>query len=72
LKNLEVGKVKASWKYLEANNKMKGIVQLKNPKTGKYIKIDRRKGQIIDHKQTCGPYKDIPIVKEVKVLEVRP
>ena len=45
---------------------MKDIVQLRNPKTGKYIKIDKRKGQIIGHKQTCGPYKDIPIVKKKK------
>jgi len=33
------------------------IVQLKNPKTGKYIKIDKRKGLIIGQKQTCGHIK---------------
>ena len=37
------------------------IVQLKNPKTGNYIKIDRTEGKIVAHKQSSGPYKEIPI-----------
>lgn len=37
----------------------KDLVQVKNPKTGKYIKIDRSKGQVLAHKVTSGPYKNI-------------
>ena len=39
------------------------IVQLKNPRTNKYIKINRSKGLIISHKKTFGAYKNIPIFK---------
>jgi len=38
------------------------IVQVKNPETDKYIKIDRVKGKILERKKTYGPYKGIPIV----------
>jgi len=38
------------------------IVQIKNPKSGKYVKIDRSKGKIISYKKTKGPYKNILIV----------
>jgi hypothetical protein len=37
------------------------IVQLKNPKTGRYVKVDRDAGMIIGYKKTEGPYKNIPI-----------
>lgn len=37
------------------------IVQIKNPKTGRYVKIDRTAGKIIAHKATTGPYKGIPV-----------
>ena len=41
------------------------LVQVKNPMTGYYIKIDRTTGMIISHKQSKGPYKNIQIkVKE--------
>ncbi|MEE9574221.1 MAG: hypothetical protein V3W20_14295 [Candidatus Neomarinimicrobiota bacterium] len=39
------------------------IVQLKNPRTGRYIKVDRGKGRILSHKQSDGKYKNIPIYK---------
>jgi hypothetical protein len=42
--------------------KKKEIVQIKNPKTGRYVKIDRAAGRIIDHKKTQGPYRNIPEV----------
>jgi len=42
------------------------LVQLKNPKTGRYVKIDRAKGRIIGHKKTAGPYKGIPFGKRRK------
>jgi hypothetical protein len=40
------------------------IIQIRNPRSGYYIKIDRSKGKIISHKKTEGAYKNIPIVKK--------
>lgn len=40
------------------------IVQVKNPKSGRYVKIDRGAGRILDHKKTEGPYKNIPIARK--------
>jgi len=42
----------------------KDIVQIKNPKSGHYVKIDRNVGRIINHKSTKGPYKNIPIIRK--------
>lgn len=44
--------------------KKKDVVQVKNPKTGHYVKIDRTEGRIIDHKKSEGPYKDVPIARK--------
>ena len=38
---------------------IKERVQIKNPVTGRYVKIDTRTGRIIAHKKTSGPYKGI-------------
>lgn len=38
------------------------IVQIRNPRSGRYIKIDRTVGDIVFHKQSEGQYKNIPIV----------
>lgn len=43
--------------------KKKGVVQVKNPRTGHYVKIDRTAGRILDHKKSDGPYKDVPIAR---------
>lgn len=40
------------------------IVQVKNPRTRRYVKIDRTIGKIIGHKKTPGPYKGIPIARK--------
>ena len=40
-------------------SKKSDLVQTKNPRTGKYIKIDRTVGQIVSEKSTKGPYKGI-------------
>lgn len=40
------------------------VVQVKNPKTGKYVKVDRENGKIIAHKKTQGPYKGIAVVRK--------
>ncbi|HXU43928.1 MAG TPA: hypothetical protein VN783_00265 [Thermoanaerobaculia bacterium] len=42
------------------------IVQVKNPKSGHYVKIDRIEGKIVDHKKSEGPYKNIPIARKHK------
>lgn len=38
---------------------VKNRIQIKNPVTGRYVKIDTRTGRIIDHKKSKGPYKGI-------------
>lgn len=38
------------------------FVQVKNPRTLRYVKIDRSGGKIIGHKKDCKPYKGIPII----------
>ncbi len=40
------------------------IVQVKNPKTGHYVKIDRSAGRILDQKKSEGPYKGIPFARK--------
>lgn len=46
---------------------MKGnVVQIRNPKTGKYLKIDRGKGLIIGYKKTKGPFKGVTIINNKK------
>ena len=42
------------------------FVQLYNPRSGHYVKIDRQEGGIISHKKTAGPYKNIPIIEKRK------
>lgn len=44
--------------------KKKDIVQVKNPKSGHYVKIDRSAGKILDHKKSLGPYKGIPVARK--------
>jgi len=46
--------------------KKKDVVQVKNPKSGHYVKIDRSVGRIIAHKRSDGPYKDVPIARKSK------
>lgn len=46
--------------------KKKDVVQTKNPKTGRYVKIDRSAGKIVDHKKTTGPYKGVPVARKKK------
>ncbi len=45
-------------------SKKKQIVQTKNPRTGKYVKIDRGKGKIVTTKKSDGPYKGVPIIRK--------
>jgi len=45
----------------KAMTKKRDLVQLRNPKTGLYVKIDRTIGAILSHKKSLGPYKGVPI-----------
>lgn len=42
------------------------VVQVKNPKTDRYVKIDRTQGRIVGYKLTPGPYKSVPVVRKSK------
>ena len=44
--------------------KKREIVQTKNPKTNRYVKIDRSAGKIIAHKKSGGPYKNVPVARK--------
>ena len=37
------------------------LSQLKNPRTGRFVMIDRESGTIIHHKKSTGAYKGVPI-----------
>lgn len=39
------------------------LVQIRNPRTGRYVKVDRAAGLILAHKQSDGPYKGVPIAE---------
>ena len=49
---------------MSKNHKKRDVVQVKNPKTNRYVKIDRDKGQILSHKKSEGPYKNVPIARK--------
>ena len=40
---------------------MKDLVQIKNPKIDRWVKIDKATGTIVSHKKSKGPYKGIKI-----------
>ena len=42
------------------------IVQVKNPRTDRYVKIDRTVGLIVSHKKSEGPHKGIPVARKQK------
>lgn len=46
--------------------KKKDVVQVKNPKTGRYVKIDRSAGKIVSSKKSSGPYKNVPVARKKK------
>jgi len=45
------------------SGKLKGAVskriQVLNPVTKRYVKIDTERGRIVDHKRSPGPYKNV-------------
>ena len=44
--------------------KKRDVVQTKNPKTNRYVKIDRSAGKIVAHKKSEGPYKNVPVARK--------
>jgi len=42
------------------------VVQVKNPRTGRYVKIDRSAGRIIASKKSEGKYANIPVAQKRK------
>lgn len=40
------------------------LIQIKNPRTKRYILIDKDGGRIVETKTTPGPYSKVPIVKK--------
>ena len=42
------------------------IVQVKNPKTGHYVKINPSLGKIVSHKKSDRPHKGIPVARSQK------
>jgi hypothetical protein len=39
------------------------LTQVRNPRSGHFVKIDTATGRIISHKKTSGAYKGVPITK---------
>jgi hypothetical protein len=48
------------------STKKSDVVQVKNPRTNKYVKIDRSAGRIVSQKKTSGPYKGVPVARKKK------
>jgi len=38
-------------------------VQVKNPVSGRWVKLDTKSGRIVDTKKSAGPYKGVPTKK---------
>ena len=51
---------------MTAKKQTRDVVQVKNPRSGHYVKIDRAAGKIISHKKSDGPYKKVPIARRRK------
>ncbi|MCJ2092192.1 hypothetical protein MKK67_06735 [Methylobacterium sp. J-072] len=45
---------------------VKSRVQLKNPISGKYVKLDSNTGRILSEKSTAGPFKGIRDITKKK------
>ncbi len=46
--------------------KKSDVVQVRNPRTERYVKIDRSAGKIVSHKRSSGPYKNVPVARKKK------
>ena len=59
----QVTAMKTKW---SSSSSKPDVVQIKNPKSGHYVKIDRTAGRIVSHKKSEGPYKNVPIARKQK------
>ena len=46
--------------------RQRDVVQVKNSRSGRYVKIDRSAGMIVSVKKSPGPYKGVPIARAKK------
>ena len=51
---------------VKSSDHKKDVVQVRNPRTGHYVKIDREAGKIIANKISSGPFKGVPIARRRK------
>jgi hypothetical protein len=51
---------------------MTHFVQLLNPKSKYYVKVDRKLGRIVGYKKDGKPYKNVPIVYPEAKKELAP
>lgn len=51
---------------INASGDFHRFVQLLNPRSGKYVKIDRLKGVVVSTKRTYGPYKGVLIIDRLE------
>ena len=51
---------------MATKDKKRDIVQVKNPRSGHYVKIDRAAGRILAHKKSEGKYANIPVARKRK------
>ena len=50
----------------KTSSRTRDVVQVKNPRSGHYVKIDRGAGKIVSHKKSPGPYKGVPVARKKK------
>ena len=43
---------------------MPDLVQIKNPKTGRYVLVDRDEGRIVESREEPGPYPGVPVARK--------
>ena len=42
------------------------IVQIRNPRTNRYVAINREFGTILEHREEPGPYPGIPVARKTR------
>ncbi len=45
---------------------VKDRVQLQNPVTKRWVKLDTKTGRVVDHKKSEGPYKGVLLYEDVR------
>lgn len=45
------------------------ILQILNPRTGRYVLVDRDAGEVLEHREEEGPYPGVPVAKWRKILD---